>query len=186
MRFGARQLTQFLAAMPAAWPTRRHEHAELQPYLVLTQVRVVVQCSIIVEGRERPQASPRRCGLGGVAMPPDDMEVVRESVTLDHLAELAETGFGNLLKAVVDVGRGIMAIGGEMHADEEAALLGLGSSQTDLWGVNLYPSQYGQSDWIEFDSMINIRPRQGNRSRGVEDPAAQEKIVAIVGRLVRS
>jgi len=91
-------------------------------------------------------------------MPPDDMEVVRESVTLDHLAELAETGFGNLLKAVVDVGRGIMAIGGEMHADEEAALLGLGSSQTDLWGVNLYPSQYGQSDWIEFDSMINIRP----------------------------
>jgi hypothetical protein len=119
-------------------------------------------------------------------MPPDDMEVVRESVTLDHLAELAETGFGNLLKAVVDVGRGIMAIGGEMHADEEAALLGLGSSQTDLWGVNLYPSQYGQSDWIEFDSMINIRPRQGNRSRGVEDPAAQEKIVAIVGRLVRS
>jgi hypothetical protein len=119
-------------------------------------------------------------------MPPDDMEVVRESVTLNRLAELAETGFGNLVKAVVDVGQGIMAIGGEMHADEEAALLGLGSSQTDLWGVNLYPSQYGQSGWIEFDSMINIRPRQGNRSRGVGDPTAQEKIVAIVGRLVRS
>jgi hypothetical protein len=114
------------------------------------------------------------------------MEVVRESVTLNRLAELAETGFGNLVKAVVDVGQGIMAIGGEMHADEEAALLGLGSSQTDLWGVNLYPSQYGQSGWIEFDSMINIRPRQGNRSRGVGDPTAQEKIVAIVGRLVRS
>ena len=119
-------------------------------------------------------------------MPPDDMEVVRESVTLNRLAELAETGFGNLVKAVVDVGQGIMAIGGEMHADEEAALLGLGSSQTDLWGVNLYPSQYGQSGWIEFDSMINIRPKQGNRSRGVEEAAAQEKIVAIVGRLVRS
>jgi hypothetical protein len=119
-------------------------------------------------------------------MPPDDMEVVRESVTLNRLAELAETGFGNLVKAVVDVGQGIMAIGGEMHADEEAALLGLGSSQTDLWGINLYPSQYGQSGWIEFDSMINIRPRQGNRSRGVGDPTAQEKIVAIVGRLVRS
>jgi hypothetical protein len=119
-------------------------------------------------------------------MPPDDMEVVRESVTLYRLAELAETGFGNLVKAVVDVGQGIMAIGGEMHADEEAALLGLGSSQTDLWGINLYPSQYGQSGWIEFDSMINIRPRQGNRSRGVGDPTAQEKIVVIVGRLVRS
>jgi len=118
-------------------------------------------------------------------MPSDDMEVVRESVTLSHLAELAESGFGNLVKAVVDVGQGIMAIGGEMHADEEAALLGLGSSQTDLWGVNLHPMQFGQSDWIEFDSMINIRPRQGNRSRGVDDPAAQQEIVAIVGRLVR-
>ncbi len=119
-------------------------------------------------------------------MPPDDIEVVRESVTLEHLAELAESGFGNLVKAVVDVDRELMAIGGAMHADEEAILLGLGSSQDHLWGINLYPSQYGKGDWIEFDSMINIRPRHGNRSRGVEDPAAQEKIVAIVGRLVRS
>jgi hypothetical protein len=118
-------------------------------------------------------------------MPPDDMEVVRDSVTLVHLAELAESGFGNLVKVVVDVDKGILAVGGEMHADEEAVLLGLGSNQADLWGINLYPSQYGQGDWVEFDSMINIRPRQGNRSRGVEDPAAQEKIVAIVDRLVR-
>ena len=78
-----------------------------------------------------------------------------------------------------------MAIGGEMYADEEAALLGLGSSQTALWGVNLHTTQYGQSDWIEFDSMINIRPRQGNRSRGVDDLAAQQKIVTVVDRLVR-
>jgi len=119
-------------------------------------------------------------------MPPDDMEVIREAVTVPHLAELAQSGFGNLVKAVVDVDKGIMAIGGEMHADEEAVLLGLGSGQYDLWGINLYPSQYGQVDWIEFDSMINIRPRQGNRSRGVEDPTAREKIVAVVGRLVRS
>jgi len=117
-------------------------------------------------------------------MPPDDMEVIRESVTVEHLAGIAESGFGNLVKAVVDVDKGIMAIGGEMHADEEAALLGLGSSQTDLWGINLHPSQYGQSDWIEFDSMTNIRPKHGNRSRGVEHPAAKEKIVAIDGRLV--
>jgi hypothetical protein len=119
-------------------------------------------------------------------MPPDEIEVIREAVTVGHLTELAESGFGSLVKAVVDVDKGIMAIGGEMHADEEASLLGLGSNQTDLWGINLYPSQYGQADWIEFDSMINIRPRQGNRSRGVEDAAAQEKIVAIVARLVRS
>ncbi|HUY98751.1 MAG TPA: DUF5674 family protein [Thermomicrobiaceae bacterium] len=119
-------------------------------------------------------------------MPPDHMEVIRESVTVEHLAGLAESGFGSLVKAVVDIGEGIMAIGGEMHADEEAVLLGLGSSHTDLWGINLYPSHYGQSDWIEFDSMINIRPRRGNRSRGVEDPTVREKIVSVVARLVRS
>lgn len=119
-------------------------------------------------------------------MPPDDMEVIREAVTVEHLAGLAESGFGNLVKAVVDIDKGMMVIGGEMQADEEAVLLGLGSSHTDLWGINLYPSQYGQSDWIEFDSMINIRPRQGNRSRGVEDPSAQAKIAALVARLVRS
>ena len=119
-------------------------------------------------------------------MPPEDMEVIRESVPLEHLAALAEAGFGNLVKAVVDIGQGIMAVGGEMHADEEAGLLALGSSQADLWGINLHPAEFGQDDWIEFDSMINIRPRQGNRSRGVENAAAQEKIVAVVGRLVRS
>jgi Protein of unknown function (DUF5674) len=54
-----------------------------------------------------------------------------------------------------------------------------------LLGINLYPSQYGHGGWIEFDSMINSRPRQGNRSRGVEDAAAQDRIVAIVGRLIR-
>ena len=127
----------------------------------------------------------RYSGPKGVKMPPDEMEVIRESVTVAHLTELAESGFGSLVKAVVDIDKGIKAIGGEMHADEEAVLLGLGSSQTDLWGINLYPSQYGQSDWIEFDSMINIRPRRGNRSRGVEDPAAQGKIAAVVSRLVR-
>ena len=111
------------------------------------------------------------------------MEVIRESVTLDHLRELAESGFGYLVKAVVDVGLGIMAIGGEMHADEEAALLGLGSSQTDLWGINLYPD-LPVADWIEFDSMINVRPSLGNRSRGVDDPGLRDRIRVVVDRLV--
>jgi hypothetical protein len=148
-------------------------------------VRVVFECGMIVgdHGRLRQAAA---AVPEGVEMPPGDMEVVSESVTVAHLAELAESGFGSLVKSVVDVDKGIMAIGGEMHADEEALLLGLGSSQSDLWGINLYPSQFGQSDWIEFDSMINIRPRQGNRSRSVEDSAAQDKIRAIVARLVRS
>lgn len=35
-------------------------------------------------------------------------------------------------------------------------------------------------DLVEFDSMINIRPSQGNRSRSVEDPTAQAKVKEVV------
>jgi hypothetical protein len=114
-----------------------------------------------------------------------EVEIVRTQVALGHLATLAEGLFGELVKVVVDVGSGIMAIGGELHADEEARLLGTGSLQSDLWGINLYPEQHGQAGWIEFDSMINVRPRQGNRSRSVEDPEIRRRIVEIVDGLVR-
>lgn len=77
-----------------------------------------------------------------------------------------------------------MAIGGGMHADEEAALMDAGSLHRDLWGINLYPGAYGTSDWIEFDSMINVRPGQANRTRSVEDHAVRAQLIEIVGRLV--
>lgn len=114
------------------------------------------------------------------------MEIVQERVTLQRLAAMAEAMFGILVKAVVDVERGIMAIDAELHADEEAMLLSAGSRQDDLWGINLYPAAFGSADFIEFDSMINVRPRQGNRSRSVEDLAIQARIGSIVERLVRA
>ena len=76
-----------------------------------------------------------------------------------------------------------MAIGGELHADEEAVLLEQGSRQADLWGINLYPDQ-SPTELIEFDSMINVRPLQHNRSRSVDDPSVRQQIQEIVGRLV--
>jgi len=96
---------------------------------------------------------------------------------------IAEAQFGDMVKAVLDVNRRVMAIGGELHSDEEAALLDDGSRQQDLWGINLYPAEAG-ADWIEFDSMINVRPAQGNRSRDVEDPQLRESIRRIVETLV--
>ena len=115
-----------------------------------------------------------------------EIEIVRTAVALEHLGSLAEGWFGDLVKAVVDVRMRIMAIGGDLHADEEALLLAEGSTQSDLWGINVYPDQHGGSGWIEFDSMINVRPRQGNRSRSVEDPDIRRRIVEIVDVLVRS
>jgi len=120
------------------------------------------------------------------SLPPEGIEVVRDSVTLSHIQTMAENQFGDLVKAVVDIEEAIMAIGGELHADEEASLLELGSRQANLWGINLYPTQYGDITWIEFDSMINLRPSQGNRSRSVESAEVQRRVIEIVGQLVRA
>ena len=109
--------------------------------------------------------------------------IFRERISRAELARLAEEQFGDWIKAVVDVSREVMAIGGDLHADDEAALLADGSRQRDLWGINLYPGERGP-DWIEFDSMINLRPRDGNRSRGVDDEQIRNRIRQVVGSLV--
>jgi len=88
-----------------------------------------------------------------------------------------------MVKAVVDVEQGIMAIGGELQSDEEAMLLDQGSAQRSLWGINLYPEKPMQ-EWIEFDSMINVRPSGGNRSRYVESAEIRAAVTKIVNRLV--
>ena len=104
-------------------------------------------------------------------------------INLAELRRMAKDMFGDLVKAVVDVARDVMVVDAELHADEEALLIAHGSDQTDLWGINLYPALEGD-DSVEFDSMINLRPSRGNRSRGVEDPALRERIRRIVNSLV--
>ena len=85
---------------------------------------------------------------------------------------------------MVDLRRGILILDADMHADQEAALLAEGSAQRDLWGINLYP-ELPEAEWLEFDSMINLRPSFGNRSRGVDDPATQDAIRTLIRRLVQ-
>jgi hypothetical protein len=112
------------------------------------------------------------------------MKVVKEKITIKELEESAKNMFGNLVKAVVDIEKRIMAIGGEFHADEEALLLENGSKQSNLWGINIYP-EIKDENWIEFDSMINLRPSRGNRTRGVEDIEIQKIIIEIVNNLIQ-
>lgn len=113
-----------------------------------------------------------------------EIVVVRTSVTKADLNEMAKQQFGDMVKAVVDIDQGIMAIGGELHSDEEALLLERGALQKNLWGINLYPER-PTSEWIEFDSMINVRPSGGNRSRYVERAEIRDAVTVIVNRLVQ-
>lgn len=100
------------------------------------------------------------------------------------LSTLAKKRFGNLVKAVVDVKKGVMLIDADLHADEEAELLTHGSKQADLWGINLYPD-LPEDQIIEFDSMINMRPSADNMTRGVDDPSLQQIIRSIVHTLIK-
>jgi hypothetical protein len=112
------------------------------------------------------------------------MKIIENNVSVGELEVMAKEIFGNLIKAVVDVEKQIMAVNAELHADLEALLLEKGSQQKNLWGINIYPELTGD-DFMEFDSMINLRPSQGNRSRGVEDGAIRKKILEIIDKLVR-
>ena len=112
------------------------------------------------------------------------ISLIQKPIKKSELSEIAKERFGDLIKAVVDIEREIMAVGAELHSDEEALLLDEGSKQKNLWGINLYPEKPDE-ELIEFDSMINLRPSQGNRSRDVLDPIARKRIKEIIKQLVK-
>lgn len=112
------------------------------------------------------------------------MTIYSEPFNKSALLEMQEHFFGDMVKGVVDVDRKIIALDAELHADLESLLLTNGSEQANLWGINLYPEMDGE-DFLEFDSLINIRPRQGNRSRDVEDEAIRKQISEIINTLIQ-
>ncbi len=89
-----------------------------------------------------------------------------------------------LVKAVVDITTSSIVIGASMHVDEEEYLIDSGSEQSDLWGINLYPSLFWKDEFIEFDSMINLRPSGWNKSRSVEDPHIQKTIRSLIWKYI--
>lgn len=111
-----------------------------------------------------------------------DIKIIRDQVSKQILIDAAKQLFGDFVKAVVDVEKGIMAIGGELHADAEKLLLEDGSRKEDLWGINLWVEK--GDDWIGFNSMINVKPLQGNKTRGIESEEIKQKIHAVIEKLI--
>lgn len=111
------------------------------------------------------------------------MKIIDNRISRDELRQMAANIFGDMVKAVVDVDKEIVAIDAELHSDLESMLLEGGSKQKSLWGVNLYPDLQG-NDFVEFDSLINIRPSQGNRSRDIENIDLRAKILSVIAKKV--
>lgn len=112
------------------------------------------------------------------------IKIIKDSISRQELIKMASEEFGDIVKAVVDTEQEIMVIGGELHADEEILLVEKERSKRErVWGINIYPKK-PEGEWIEFDSMINLKPQYGNRSRDVEDSEIKEKIKKIVRKLI--
>lgn len=108
-----------------------------------------------------------------------------DTIATTELSEMAQKMYGNLVKGVVDLKKNILVVDVEMHVDAEQFLLEGGSEQNDLWGINLYPAKFNTDEFIEFDSMINIRPRQQNMSRGVDDENLRKRVTLLVAEKVK-
>ena len=111
------------------------------------------------------------------------MQILQKSITRAELAALAENKFGDMIKCVADVKLRLLAVDAELHADLERLLLENGSAGEDLWGFNLYPEEKGE-DFIEYDSLINIRSWQNNPTRDVRNPDIREAIKQIVEQFI--
>ncbi|OFW80526.1 MAG: hypothetical protein A2887_04940 [Alphaproteobacteria bacterium RIFCSPLOWO2_01_FULL_40_26] len=111
--------------------------------------------------------------------------IILNNISLSELKKMMPNFFGDLVKAVVDIDRQLVALDAQLHVDLEELLLEEGSKQKDLWGINLYPDLFGTDNFIEFDSMINIRPSHNNNSRNVEDEETRKQIITIISKSVQ-
>ena len=107
-----------------------------------------------------------------------------DKVSISELKELSSKMMDDLVKADIDVSKKIVVIDASLHVDMETYLLENGSNSEDIWGINLHPYEYGTEKFIEFDSMINLKPRYGNRSRYIEDENIREKIINIIKEVI--
>lgn len=97
-----------------------------------------------------------------------NIKIVKDKITIDELKELAKTFYGSMIKGVVDIEKGLVAFGGEYHMDANTLLIENGSEQKNIWGFNLYFDK-PKENWIEYTSLINIRPAVGNNDMEVQD-----------------
>ncbi|MBI5457731.1 hypothetical protein HY971_03335 [Candidatus Kaiserbacteria bacterium] len=109
--------------------------------------------------------------------------IVREPVPEETLDALAEAWHGTLVKGAADIERDIVALGGDWHMDANNVLIADGSQQENVWGFNIYPKERSGSA-LEYISLINIRPAQGNKAMELADETLREKIKEIVSKLV--
>jgi len=110
-----------------------------------------------------------------------NIKIIDKKIADEELYEIAKEFYGDMVKGVVDIEREILAIGGEYHMDANTILIENGSKQKNVWGFNWYFDKKGD-ERIEYISLINIRPKQGNRVMEVQNVSLRDKMKLIILR----
>lgn len=109
--------------------------------------------------------------------------IIKEKISRHELKKIAKDGYGDMIKIVVDINQEIIALGAELHSDEEETLIAAGSKRECLWGANFYLNQPAEKQ-IEYISLINIKSNQNNRSMEIQDQNTRNKVRQIVKKLL--
>ena len=112
-----------------------------------------------------------------------DIRIINKPITRVEAKEIAKEFYVDMVKGVVDLEREIIALGGEWHIDANNVLMAEGSQQRDVWGFNFHFNKEPQ-DTIEYISLINIRPMEGNYDMVVQDESRRKAMRAIIERLI--
>ncbi len=97
-----------------------------------------------------------------------NIQIIRDTITQDELRQIGKEFYQTMIKGVVDIEKKIIVFGGEYHMDANVVLLEDGSKQKNIWGFNVYFDK-SRDNWIEYTSLINIRPLQENYDMEVSD-----------------
>jgi hypothetical protein len=111
------------------------------------------------------------------------IKIFKTKVPKLDLDSLAQTSYGDMVKGVVDINKKILVLGGDLHADCEDMLLQQGSKQIDLWGFNIYPAK-NKENRLHYESLINIRPKQGNFQIEIKDEKLRQQIKLVIDSLI--
>lgn len=109
-----------------------------------------------------------------------EIKIIEEKIKREQLKDITKL---NMIKGVVDIKKRVIALGGEFHSDSNDVLIKKGSSQEDIWGINLYLEK-PKEEWIEYISLINIRPADNNFDMEIQNQEIKDRIRKIVNSLI--
>ena len=111
------------------------------------------------------------------------IKILDHKIDVEEVKKLADLWYGTMIKGAVDIEIGRVALGGDYHIEDSELLTSTGSKFEDIWGFNIRFEE-NPDGVLEFDSMVNIKPNLGNRSRNISNDEIIKKATEIIYKFI--